>query len=91
MSGDLRAKKNTRTLKTGGNKKEKGKSASQFQQSDSQEEYEVEHSMVDYNEAGEFLISKGDNNEEDDDDRVIITKVLLLLLIYSEVCVYLVY
>ena len=37
MSGDIRAKKNTKMLnKTGGNKREKNKSASHLQTSDSQ-------------------------------------------------------
>ena len=76
MSGDLRAKKNTKTLKTGGNKREKDNRASPFQQFDTQEEYEREHGMVDCNKKGEFIINN--DKEEDDDDRIITTKVIYI-------------
>ena len=78
MSGDLRAKKNTRILnKTArGNNLEKGKKASQFHQSDSQEEYEGDHGMKDFNNKGDVLKGKDDDYEEEEDHRVIKTKVI---------------
>ena len=76
MSGDLRAKKNTRILnKTGGKRREKGKTSAYLQPSDSQEDYEGDYGMADFNKEREVLLDKGDGYDDVEDDRIIKTKV----------------
>ena len=77
MSGDIRAKKNTKMLnKTGGNKREKNKNASHLQTSDSQEDYEGESGMMGFGREGECLTRKEDPYDDVEEDRVIKTKVI---------------
>ena len=72
MSGDLRAKKNTRLFnKAGGNKKENSKKALDLQTSGVDEEYRDE----DFNE--DAITNTKDAYEGIEDDRIITTKVIL--------------
>ena len=77
MSGDIRAKKNTKMLnKTGSSKREKNKNALHLQTSDSQEEYEGTSGMMGIDREGEFLTRKDDPYDNVEEDRVIRTKVI---------------
>ena len=77
MSGDIRAKKSTRMLnKSVGNKRDKNKTSSHLQTSDSQEEYEGDPGMSGLHTEGEFLTNKDDPYGNIEEDRVIITKVM---------------
>lgn len=77
MSGDIRAKKNNKMLnKTGGNKREKNKTASHLQTSDSQEDFEGEPGMMGLDREGEFLTRKEDSYDNVEEDRIIKTKVM---------------
>ena len=78
MSGDLRAKKNARLLKTGGHKKGRQKRRPNIQSapSDSQEEMGDEFEQPQGSaKAFEFMGNKEENTEEDDDEGFVAVKV----------------